>query len=192
MAYNFNQIKEDFISRDDDIINNLDNSEKYDFHPSDECFDYCYFNPNPRGAETGDCVKRAIVVATGKDYKELELDMNRNKRVKSERYNYRTNYTHYIEDILHGKYINMSVPKGRAKWHVNTIKKIIGEYPDLTAILVVSHHLIGIRDNTIFDLFDDRPRDKGIYKMYLFGVTDLEAAKIQSLVSEGDTKRFTL
>ena len=61
--------------------------------------DYCYFNPNTRKKTVADCVKRAIVVATGIDYRELELDMNRKKKKKELPYNAKTNYENYIKKI---------------------------------------------------------------------------------------------
>jgi len=34
-----------------------------------------YYNANPKGRLTGDCVYRAIATATGKDYKEVVMEM---------------------------------------------------------------------------------------------------------------------
>ncbi len=38
------------------------------------------FNPHPELKNVGDCVKRAIVSATGMDYNELKIKLNRHKR----------------------------------------------------------------------------------------------------------------
>ena len=168
MAYSFNNIEREESSGDN--------------------LGYGYFNPNPRGSITGDCVKRAIVVATGKDYHELEVMMNRTKVKKSEPYNYKPNYENTIK-LLGGTKIKMSVPKGTNRWHVTTIGKVMNKYPHVNYVLAVSKHLIGVRDKTIYDLYDDRPRDKGIYIMYIFGATAKEARDIQLACSKGNGER---
>ena len=165
----------------------------YDFvsYPTADMLGFCFFNPNIRGARTGDCVKRAIAVAANIDYAELELFMNRNKVNKKEPYNYQPNYEHVI-DLLGGKKIKMQVPAGKDRWHVNTIRRVMGNYPHLSYVLQVSKHLIGVRDETIFDLADDRSRNKGIYKMFVFGATEEELNAIQLACSAGAKRRFCL
>lgn len=153
---------------------------------------YCYYNPNIRGAITGDCVKRAIVVAADIDYRELELMMRRNKVNKERPFNDIANYEHII-DMLGGKTVKMKTPAMMDTWHVNTIDKVMHAYPHVSFILRVSHHLIGVKDGTIYDLFDDRPRDKSIYKMWIFGATEEEHKQIQEQCSKGPGwGRFTL
>lgn len=119
------------------------------------------------------------------DYHELEVFMNRNKVNKKLAYNYNVNWQHVV-DLLGGKPIKMSVPAGTKRWHVNSIDDVMSKYPDVTYVLQVSKHLIGVRDNTIYDTFDDRYRDKGIYKMFVFGATDEEVKAIQQECSKGD------
>lgn len=159
--------------------------DAYDPDPTPRILGFSYFNPNPRGCVTGDCVKRAIVVASGKDYHDLELFMRRNKVRKDLAYNYKSNFEHIIA-LLGGVKISMSVPAGTRRWHVNSINKVMGLYPHISYCMSVSKHLIGVRDQTIFDLFDDRVRDKGIYTLFLFGATSEEAAEIQARCSRGD------
>ena len=153
--------------------------------------DYEYYNPNPRGKIVGDCVKRAIVVASGIDYCDLELFMRRNKVDKSQPFNFKDNYERVI-DLLGGKKINMNVPAGRDRWHVNTINSIMCSYPHISYVLRVSKHLIGVKDMTIYDTFDDRLRDKGIYVMWIFNATEEETKEIQERCSEGNRRRFIL
>lgn len=142
-------------------------------------FNFEYFNPNPRGAITGDCVKRAIVVATGIDYHKLEVDMNRMKKHQGLAYNYKKNWEPYIMKVLGAKKIGYSTPYGQSSWHVSTIDQVLGDYPHLTFILCVSKHLIGIKNNTIYDLGDDTVRDKMVFNVYVFGGTDREVATIK-------------
>ncbi len=182
LAYNFTDIMNKNLEETE-----LRCGEDFDTEPDDHTLGFRYFNPNPRGSITGDCVKRAIVVATGKDYRELELFMNRNKIDKKRPYNFKENFEHSIE-LLGGVKISMAVPAGTRRWHVNSINKIMSDYPHINYCMRVSKHLIGVRDQFIFDLFDDRVRDKGIYNLFLFGATPEETAEIQARCAQGDGK----
>ena len=191
LAYNFTDIMNKNLEETE-----LRCGEDFDTEPDDHTLGFRYFNPNPRGSITGDCVKRAIVVATGKNYHELELFMNRNKIDKKRPYNFKENFEHSIE-LLGGVKISMAVPAGSRRWHVNSINKIMSDYPHINYCMRVSKHLIGVRDQFIFDLFDDRVRDKGIYNLFIFGATPEEAAEIQARCAQGDgkvntTRRFYL
>lgn len=130
-------------------------------------FSYRYFNPNPRGAVTGDCVKRAIVVATGMDYRELEKSMNANKRNKELAYNCRKNWEHYLRVHLKFTKIGYVTPAKTNTWHVTTIDKVLGDYPHLTFVLRVTKHLIGIKNNTIYDLDSNFERDKMVFNVWV-------------------------
>lgn len=142
-------------------------------------FGYEYFNPNPRGAMTGDCVKRAIVVASGMDYHELEVDMNRKKKFPNQPYNYRGNYDPYVKKELGFVKIGYTTKRGDSSWHVSTIDRVLGDYPHLRFMLRVSKHLIGIKNNTIYDLYDDCYRDKMIFNVYIAGATKEEVETIK-------------
>lgn len=150
--------------------------------------DYKFFNPNPRGKIVGDCVKRAIVVATGKDYKDVELEMNRTKKVKSEPYNSKVNYVNYLENVLGLKPIKMTIKPCNKRWHVSTIDDVMKDFPKMSYIMCVSKHLIGVKNRTIYDLGDDRIRDKGIYKIWLVNATPNEWRTIQFLLGDGDDR----
>lgn len=182
LAYNFTDIMNKNLEETE-----LRCGEDFDTEPDDHTLGFRYFNPNPRGSITGDCVKRAIVVATGKDYHELELFMNRNKIDKKRPYNFKENFEHSIE-LLGGVKISMAVPAGSRRWHVNSINKVMSDYPHINYCMRVSKHLIGVRDQFIFDLFDDRIRDKGIYNLFIFGATPEEVAEIQARCAQGDGK----
>lgn len=145
-----------------------------------------YFNPNPRGKWTTDCVKRAIVAVTGIDYLELEKDMNRKKVVKDALYKDNRNWKPYIMNYMGFKKVNTSVPKGTKRWTVHSIERIMKNYPNINYILHVSKHLIGIRNNTIYDLVDDRKYNKCIYELFLYSANDEEVNKIQEEISKGD------
>lgn len=180
--YDFRKIEEE--NREDTIIQ------------TDECADangleYCYFNPNIRNKVTKDCVKRAICVATAIDYKDVEVILNKNKKYPKLTYASPLNHEYVIENILNGVRVNMNVSKGSKKWRVNTINRIMGKYPNVNYILGVSRHLIGVRNQTIYDLFDDRHGNKAINVMWLFNVEPNQIDKIRKELSKGD-KSFVL
>ena len=180
MYYNFKEILEN-----NEELTYCELGDNFSAEVTPEVLGFSYFNPNPRGSVTGDCVKRAIVVATGMDYRELELFMNRNKVHKDRPYNDGDNFKHCIE-LLGGVKINMAVPKGTNRWHVKTINKVMHNYPHISYCISVSKHLIGVRDQIIFDLYDDRIRDKGIYNLFLFGASKEEVQEIQAMCSRGN------
>ncbi|MBR2984738.1 MAG: hypothetical protein IKC60_04480, partial [Clostridia bacterium] len=64
---------------------------------------YKYFNPHPKGLLTNDCVKRAIVVATGMDYLKVQRELNEYKAVTgSKKFNSIKNLR-YVVAVLNAK-----------------------------------------------------------------------------------------
>lgn len=60
-----------------------------------------YYNAHPTGRRTGDCVKRAIAVTTGMDYRQVERELNRYKSVTgAEKYNAGKNPHRYAQEVL--------------------------------------------------------------------------------------------
>lgn len=60
-----------------------------------------YYNAHPTGRRTGDCVKRAIAVTTGMDYRQVEWELNRYKSVTgAEKYNAGKNPHRYAQEVL--------------------------------------------------------------------------------------------
>lgn len=63
---------------------------------------YKFNNPHPKGKIVGDCVKRAITLATGKDYMEVQRELNRCKKITGcSTFNENKNYKYYLEKVLH-------------------------------------------------------------------------------------------
>jgi len=63
---------------------------------------YRYTNPHPLGKDgLRDCVKRAITLATGNDYLEVQKELNRYKKVTGAKvYNDQINWQPYLEREL--------------------------------------------------------------------------------------------
>ena len=83
-------------------------------YKEDNAHIYSFYNPHPKGLLTGDCVKRALTRASGKDYHQIQLDLNRLKKItKSKAFNDNKNWLHYVEKDLHGtklgEYRNMKI-----------------------------------------------------------------------------------
>lgn len=152
---------------------------------------YKFFNPNPRGARVNDCVKRAIVVVTDKDYHEVEVEMNRLKVRKNEPYNYHHNYINYIERHLKLAWLNVNPDYGKPRWHVSTVGEALEGFEHLRFILRVSKHLIGVKNHTILDTFDGRLRDKAIYKIWVSGANEKELSILQKRL-KGGGNRFVI
>nr|DAH56645.1 MAG TPA: hypothetical protein [Caudoviricetes sp.] len=140
----------------------------------------------------GDCAIRAVAIATQTDYLEVYNAFKKLNGGKSCRDGTpKVVDKKYLTQVGAVK-INMNVPAGKARWHVTTIDKVMGKYPHIRYVLQVSKHLIAGQGDTIYDIFDDRPRDKGIYVMWLTNATQREAKEIQSKVALGDIKRICL
>jgi len=75
---------------------------------------YKFYNPHPEGKLLGDCVKRTLTRASGKDYKVVQLELNRLKKItKAKKFNDNKNWLHYVEKDLNGtklgEYRNMKI-----------------------------------------------------------------------------------
>ena len=74
---------------------------------------YIYSNPHPKGKRVGDCVKRAIVLATGLDYMEVQRQLNAHKKVTGASvYNDNKNWKSFVENVLKAIPIKIEVIPG--------------------------------------------------------------------------------
>jgi len=114
--------------------------------------------------KTGDCVTRAISIATGKPYKEVydalnELAKNerkgkRKRSVSSSRNGvYRCTYEKYLLSLGFTWVPTMQIGKG-CKVHLNP-----AELPSGTLVISLSKHLTTMINGIIYDIYD--PRERG-------------------------------
>ncbi len=113
--------------------------------------EWCYFNPNPDGLRTGDCVIRAIAAATGMTWDEV-----------------------YTGAALQG-YILKDWPNGNHVWRAYlrslgfemavipntcpdcyTVGDFADDHPTGSYVLGTGTHAVGIVDGVIYDTFDSR------------------------------------
>ena len=126
---------------------------------------YIYKNPHPKGLRVGECVKRAITLATGKDYKQVSLELNRLKRkLGLDRFNNYINCITYIEKELKGKKISLPAVRGKDRVSGRTFADY---YPTGTYILRMAKHMCCCKNGTIYDTWDCR--EKCVYLAYKIG-----------------------
>ena len=108
--------------------------------------DFCFKNVHPHGLFVEDCVKRAIVVAAGKDYMKAQRELNRHKKITGAKsFNDKRNPHRYIENVLGAKPI--SLPQS---------KMTVSEFVDLVASVKENAPLIiGIKGHWTAALIED-------------------------------------
>lgn len=116
-----------------------------------------YVNPHPQGKLVGDCVKRAITLASNRDYKEVQLELNRYKKVtKAKKFNEDKNWVKYVERKMMWQklsgYRNMKVGEF-AKMH-----------PKGTYLLTTRKHLTTVKDGKVLDTWN--PSFKAIGRVW--------------------------
>lgn len=118
-----------------------------------EHFVYC--NPHPQEKIVGDCVKRAICLAEGRDYKEVSLELNRLKKVTgAKNFNSNNNWKYYVESKEYTKY-SFPAERGCSRMDGYEFTK---KFPKGTYILRMAHHLTCCRDGVIYDTWDCRSK----------------------------------
>ena len=107
---------------------------------------YKYYNPHPKGAFTDDCVKRAIVVVTGRDYASVHRDLNEYKRVTGAKAFNSVKNLRYVEDVLKAKRIPLD--------NQPTAEEFCEKYPRGRYILDMDEHWSASVDGCIYDTWD--------------------------------------
>lgn len=119
-------------------------------------------NPHPKGLFVKDCVKRAITLATGKDYKQVQLDLNRLKKITySNKFNDNKNYKYYLENILQAEKLSFPAEKGKSR--ITGLLFAI-EHPEGTYVLRMAGHLSCCINGIINDTWDCS--DKCVYNAW--------------------------
>lgn len=110
---------------------------------------------------TGDCVTRAIAIATGKPYKEVYDALNelakrertgkRKRKISSSRTGvYRSTYGKYLQTLGWEWVPTMKIGQG-CRVHLNA-----AELPSGTILVRVTHHLTTMINGVIHDIYDPR------------------------------------
>ena len=107
---------------------------------------YKYYNPHPMGLITDDCVKRAIVVATGKSYAEVQRELNRYKKLSGAKSFNSIRNLRYVEDVLKGEKVLLE-----GEMTANEFCKM---YPLGRYILDMDGHWSASVDGIVYDTWD--------------------------------------
>ena len=122
---------------------------------------YKFCNPHPDGKRVRDCVKRAICLAEGRDYRDVKNELNRLKReLGLEKFNSNENWKTYVE---RKNYKKLSFPaiSGESRMHGHQFAET---RPTGSYILRMASHLSSCVDGVILDTWDCR--DKCVYSAY--------------------------
>lgn len=123
---------------------------------------YKYLNLNPNNKKVGDCVKRAIAKTTGMDYHDVQLGLNRYKKVTHcTKFNEPKNCNGYVENVLKMAKITFQAEKGKKRMDGHTFCKL---YPKGRYILRMAGHWSCCVDGVIYDTWDCR--DKCVYNVW--------------------------
>lgn len=122
---------------------------------------YKFCNPHPDGKRVRDCVKRAICLAEGRDYRDVKNELNRLKReIGAEKFNSNDNWKTYID---RKGYEKLSFPAVAGESRMNG-HKFAETHPTGSYILRMAGHLSSCVDGVILDTWDCR--DKCVYNAY--------------------------
>lgn len=152
---------------------------------------FMYYNAHPKNLLVGDCVKRAITVATGMDYMEVQRELNRYKKITGAKdFNSDYNPHKYVENVLHG--VKLSFPAQKGKPRMNG-ERFCKQYPNGRYILNMAGHWSCCVDGVILDTWDTS--EKCVYTAYQvekvhlknFTINDDKKNPVTLTVVDGDT-----
>ena len=123
---------------------------------------YKFYNAHPEGKLVRDCVKRSITLVANMDYHEVQLELNRYKKVTGAKtFNEMKNCGAYVEKVLHMERLSFPAEKGKRRmdgW------SFCETFPKGRYILNMAGHWSSCVDGVIYDTWDCR--DKCVYTAY--------------------------
>lgn len=120
---------------------------------------YQYYNAHPKGLLVRDCVKRAISKAAEMDYHQVQIELNRYKKITGAKtFNSDRNPDKYVMNIL--KAVKISFPAKRGQPRMNG-ERFCKAYPKGNYILQMAGHWTSCVDGIIYDTWDCS--DKCVY-----------------------------
>lgn len=113
---------------------------------------YQFLNVHPQGKLVPDCVKRAITTAAQMDYHEVQLELNRHKKITgAAKFNHDKNWKSYVENVLNGSKLSFPAKAGKPRMNGDRFCKA---YPKGRYILNMAGHLSCCIDGIIYDTWD--------------------------------------
>ena len=123
---------------------------------------YKFLNVHPEGKLVPDCVKRAITLAAEMDYKEVQLELNRHKKITGAKtFNEDKNWKSYAENVLNAVKLSFPAVKGMPRMNGERFCKA---YPKGRYLLNMAGHLSCCVDGVIYDTWNCE--QKCVYQAY--------------------------
>lgn len=123
--------------------------------------EYVFSNPHPEGKIVSDCVKRAVCLTSGKDYKEICKELNRIKREIGEKdFSTARCCREYVKRF---GWVKISFPAEKGKKRMNG-RRFAEQYTTGAYILNMAGHWSSCIDGVIYDTWDCR--EKCVYTAY--------------------------
>ena len=123
---------------------------------------YQFCNVHPKGLLVPDCVKRAITKTADMDYHEVQLQLNRHKKLTGAKtFNEDKNWKSFVENVLNGTKLSFPAVKGMPRMNGTRFCKA---YPKGRYILSMAGHLSCCIDGVIYDTWDCS--EKCVYQAY--------------------------
>lgn len=117
-------------------------------------------NINPKGKKTGDCVIRALTVASGIDYHQVSDELYELSKKTGHTMFSKQTYEKWLAANGFIKHKQPRKPNG-TKYTVGEIKELVGE--NTSAVVSVANHLTTFDGGALIDTWDCRSKTIGNY-----------------------------
>lgn len=139
-------------------------------------------NPHPLGKNAKDCVKRACVLASGINYHDMAIMLNRYRKISGgEKFNSNKNYKQFIEKVLLGRK-DPNDMQHAFEGHRYTVEDYADYNHTKSAILRCSKHLVACRYGDYMDTWDSGY--KGVYIAWILPNTTTIISHIKKNYSQ--------
>ena len=126
---------------------------------------FIYKNPHPQGKIVGDCVKRACCLASGINYHDIAIMLNRFKKISGGgKYNISDNWKPFVEKVLLGCKDSDDM-RFAFEGHRYTVADYADTWVAHRCILRCSKHLVACMCGNYYDTWNSG--DKGVYIAYM-------------------------
>lgn len=136
---------------------------------------FVFKNPHPEGLRVGDCIKRAIVIATGINYHDVQVMLNRYKKTTKHPNDY---WREFIEKVLGGWKISEDMRFINCGQRY-TVDEFAEDFYEHTCILRCSKHLVATAGGDYYDTWDSGY--KGVYIAWRIGSYLIVRERIEKL-----------
>lgn len=143
-----------------------------------------YYNAHPQGKEVRDCVKRSISLVAEMDYHQVQIELNRYKKVTGAKaYNTDHNPHKYCENVLMMEKLSFPAETGKSRMDGFRFEE---EFPKGRYILNMAGHWTACVDGDIYDIWDCR--EKCVYTAYRMRSAD-EIANLKALQEQEEQRK---